>query len=163
MLTIKKKFPVTKNYIYGLSAFIVGYGVVAYFLVTLPQRSTFNSIANLQSSSKVAGQEEAASNDVKPETPVSTDTTASKNAVVSQPASNTGSIPVTSSPSDTGTGSGSDTTPSTPVVTVPEVPVIIPEVPVPVDPLPEIPIVDPLLYGVLRVVDSADVSATISI
>jgi len=121
-----------------LAAFVVGYSAVAYFLVTLPQRSTFNSIANLPTTSEV--KKEA----VKAETPADT-TSASNNGAtaitpVAQPAANTGSVPVVSSETTPAT-EPTTTTPTTPVVTVPEVPTV--PVPDPVD--PTIPIVDPII------------------
>jgi len=139
MLTIKKKFPITKPYMYGLSAFVVGYGAVMYGLITLPQRVNYDSLATL-------GINIGAVKDVKVEkaTDTNTNTAAdqSTNAgidVADQPST------ATLAPAASSTPAATTPVASTPVVEEPTVPVTIPEVPVEEIPDPTIPIVDPII------------------
>jgi len=157
MLTIEKKFPITKTYAYGLSAFVVGYAAIMFVLLTLPQRTAMSSLANLQTSAEVKKDE------VKPAgTPASEESSANGansgvtgTTPVQQPAANTGTIPVVTTPSTT----------TPPVTETPTTPVVVPEVPVeepeePVIPLPDVPIIP----GLLQTVDSAvDVNLRVSL
>lgn len=150
MLTIKKKFPITKPYMYGLSAFVVGYGAVMYGLITLPQRVNYDSLATL-------GINIGAVKDVKVEkaADANTGTAAdqSTNAgidVADQPSTATLAPATVSAPAET--------TPvtTTPVTEEPTVPVITPEEPadqIPPVTLPETPISD-LLDDTTDLVDS---------
>lgn len=139
MLTIKKKFPITKPYMYGLSAFVVGYGAVMYGLITLPQRVNYDSLATL-------GINIGAVKDVKVEkaTDTNTNTAAdqSTNAgidVADQPSTATLAPAASSAPAATAPVA------STPAVEEPTAPITIPEVPVEELPDPTIPIVDPII------------------
>ena len=139
MLTIKKKFPITKPYMYGLSAFVVGYGAVMYGLITLPQRVNYDSLATL-------GINIGAVKDVKVEKATDTNT----NTAADQ--STNASIDVADQPSTATLAPASSSAPaaitpvaSTPAVEEPTAPITIPEVPVEEIPDPTIPIVDPII------------------
>jgi len=135
MLTIKKKFPITKPYVYGLSAFVVGYGAVMYGLITLPQRVDYDSLATL-------GINIGAVTDVKVESAAET----AKNDTTNQPTNagmDVADQPSTATPTPTAappaavtpaTSAPVETPVTTPVVTVPEIPVD-PTLPVEVPPI----------------------------
>ena len=135
MLTIKKKFPITKPYVYGLSAFVVGYGAVMYGLITLPQRVDYDSLATL-------GINIGAVKDVKVESAAET----AKNDTTNQPTNagmDVADQPSTATPTPTAappaavtpaTSAPVETPVTTPVVTVPEIPVD-PTLPVEVPPI----------------------------
>ena len=135
MLTIKKKFPITKPYVYGLSAFVVGYGAVMYGLITLPQRVDYDSLATL-------GINIGAVKDVKVESAAET----AKNDTANQPTNagmdvadqpSTATLTPTTAPPAAATPATSapvETPAPTPVVTVPEIPVD-PTLPVEVPPI----------------------------
>jgi len=153
MLTIKKKFPITKPYMYGLSAFVVGYGAVMYGLITLPQRVDYDSLATL-------GINVGAVKDVKVEKAAET-----HSSTAADQSTNAG-IDVADKPSTSAsavtTSTASPTTqvptenPTTPVETTPETPAIDPTIPVVIPPIldPLDPITDPILDAVDNTVES---------